>query len=243
MISNTTNQSEVDCKLGYVCLLRLSGPPAVTLTKKLKYKNRLLLRCIHHFISDLIDNMDHMRISGIETSSVIQIRSNSSFSMYALGIGSICMLKGNFNRIVFFYQNPVKSVGRASSYKSQDEGSSPSVAKTFHIVCCRSRRAPGSSTGLIQMKSSMTFVRANRFIERMIIWKKNLHPVVILGMCTKLHMFKSQFSCIQVYTGCKLNRHRCCSDQLQIYFCICANLLLVYFGHLNAQQTYTHMQM
>ena len=33
---------------------------------------RLLLRCIHHFKSDLIINhMDHMRISGTETSSVI----------------------------------------------------------------------------------------------------------------------------------------------------------------------------
>ena len=36
-----------------------------------EYKKRLLLRCIHHFISDLIYNMDHMRISGTEPSSVI----------------------------------------------------------------------------------------------------------------------------------------------------------------------------
>ena len=35
------------------------------------YKKRLLLRCIHHFKSDLIYNMDHMRISGTEPSSVI----------------------------------------------------------------------------------------------------------------------------------------------------------------------------
>ena len=34
-------------------------------------KKRLLLRCIHHFKSDLIHNMDHMRISGTEPSSVI----------------------------------------------------------------------------------------------------------------------------------------------------------------------------
>ena len=39
--------------------------------KKLNYKKRLLLRCIHHFKSDLIYNMDHMRISGNEPSSVI----------------------------------------------------------------------------------------------------------------------------------------------------------------------------
>ena len=32
----------------------------------MKYKKRLLLRCIHHFKSDLINNMDHMRISGTE---------------------------------------------------------------------------------------------------------------------------------------------------------------------------------
>ena len=35
-----------------------------------KYEKRLLLRCIHHFKSDLINNMDHMRISGNEPSSV-----------------------------------------------------------------------------------------------------------------------------------------------------------------------------
>ena len=29
-----------------------------------KYKKRLLLRCIHHFKSDLINNMDHMHIPG-----------------------------------------------------------------------------------------------------------------------------------------------------------------------------------
>ena len=31
----------------------------------------LLLRCLHHFESDLINNMDHMRISGTQPSSVI----------------------------------------------------------------------------------------------------------------------------------------------------------------------------
>ena len=37
----------------------------------LEYKKRLLLRCKRHFKSDSINNMDHMRISGIEPSSVI----------------------------------------------------------------------------------------------------------------------------------------------------------------------------
>ena len=36
-----------------------------------KYKKRLLLRCVQHFKSDLINNVDHMRISGTEPSSVI----------------------------------------------------------------------------------------------------------------------------------------------------------------------------
>ena len=36
-----------------------------------EYKKRLLLRCMHHFKSDLINIMDHMRISGTEPSSVV----------------------------------------------------------------------------------------------------------------------------------------------------------------------------
>ena len=30
----------------------------------IEYEKRLLLICIHHFDSDVINNMDHMRISG-----------------------------------------------------------------------------------------------------------------------------------------------------------------------------------
>ena len=51
---------------------------AVRLSNKLlgqgyvkEYKKRLLQRCIHHFLSDIINNVDHMRISGTEPSSVI----------------------------------------------------------------------------------------------------------------------------------------------------------------------------
>ena len=36
-----------------------------------KYKKRLLFWCLPHFISDIINNMDNMRISGIEHSLVI----------------------------------------------------------------------------------------------------------------------------------------------------------------------------
>ena len=71
MLSNATNQPKSTVELGYMCPRGLIGPPAVTLTKYLKCKKRLLLRCIHHFLSDLINNMDHMRISGTEPSSVI----------------------------------------------------------------------------------------------------------------------------------------------------------------------------
>ena len=42
-----------------------------TVTCNSEYEQRLLLRYIHHFKSDLINDMDHMRISGTEPSSVI----------------------------------------------------------------------------------------------------------------------------------------------------------------------------
>ena len=70
MLSNRYESTEVD--LGCMCPQRLSGPPAVTLTKWvkwLKYKKRS--RCIHHFKSDFINNMDHMHIWVTEPSSVI----------------------------------------------------------------------------------------------------------------------------------------------------------------------------
>ena len=40
-------------------------------SKTIMFKKRLLLRCIHHFKLDLINNMDRMRISGTEPSPVI----------------------------------------------------------------------------------------------------------------------------------------------------------------------------
>ena len=47
----------------------------------LKYRQILLLRCKHHFKSDLINNMEHMRISGTESSSVI-LSQKSSFKSW-----------------------------------------------------------------------------------------------------------------------------------------------------------------
>ena len=37
------------------------------------YRKIILLRCLHHFKSDLINNMDHMCISGTEPSSVVLV--------------------------------------------------------------------------------------------------------------------------------------------------------------------------
>ena len=54
--------TEVDVELGYMCPRGLTGPPAVTLIKCLKYKKRIPLRCIYHFKSDLINNMDHNNV-------------------------------------------------------------------------------------------------------------------------------------------------------------------------------------
>ena len=46
----------------------------------MKYKKRLLLRCIYHFESDLINKIDLMRISGTKPSSVI-LRQKSIFKI------------------------------------------------------------------------------------------------------------------------------------------------------------------
>ena len=44
-----------------------------------KYQKRLLLRWIHHFKSDLINNMDNMRISDTEPSLVIRNKTKKFF--------------------------------------------------------------------------------------------------------------------------------------------------------------------
>ena len=96
MLSNATNQPKSTLELGYMCPRGLSGPPSVTLTKYLKYKKRLLLSCIHHFKSDLIYMMDHMRISGTEPSSVI--------------LSQKCIFK-NWKEMSQTYQNRLKLKG------------------------------------------------------------------------------------------------------------------------------------
>ena len=51
--------------------LRQGAVRSETSALLLNIKKRLLPRCLHHFNSDLINNMDHLHISGTEPSSVI----------------------------------------------------------------------------------------------------------------------------------------------------------------------------
>ena len=56
--------------------------------------------------------------------------------------------------------SPASSVGRASDFESKGWGFESHCGKgIFHFVFCRFRRAPGRSTGPMQMKSSMTSIR------------------------------------------------------------------------------------
>ena len=59
----------------------------------LKFKKRLLLRCtcIYHFSSDLINNMDHMRISQTEPDKVhICVVGNIMSNMFLKSIKFLC---------------------------------------------------------------------------------------------------------------------------------------------------------
>ena len=75
-----------------------------------------------------------------------------------ISIGSTCMYmyKGHLNRA-----RPCSSVGCASDFKFNGYGFESHYVTLFffHFVFCRFRHAPGRSTGPIQMKSSMTFIR------------------------------------------------------------------------------------
>ena len=61
----------------HYCSFLLNSLPEISILSimiiksDLNIKKRLILRCIHHFNTDLIDNIDHMRISVNEPSSVI----------------------------------------------------------------------------------------------------------------------------------------------------------------------------
>ena len=49
MLVNAIKQSKTIVEHGYMCLLRLSRPSSVKITKDVKYKKILLLICIHNF--------------------------------------------------------------------------------------------------------------------------------------------------------------------------------------------------
>ena len=51
-----------------ICKHTLSSGIFVLKQSYCKYRKRLLLRCIHHFKSELINNIGHVRISGTEPS-------------------------------------------------------------------------------------------------------------------------------------------------------------------------------
>ena len=58
------------------------------------------------------------------------------------------------------HQARLAQSGRASDFESKGCGfESHSGQGIFHFVFCRFRRAPGRSTGPMQMKSSMTSIR------------------------------------------------------------------------------------
>ena len=71
MLSKRYKSTEVDC----ITWLHVpSGTPWSSSSdthQVVEIKKRLLLRCIHHFKLDSMNSMDHMRISGIEPSSLI----------------------------------------------------------------------------------------------------------------------------------------------------------------------------
>ena len=62
---------EENIKMTYVMSVSCKNEKRDLFHKGLKYKKRLLPRCMHHLKSDWINNMDHIHISGTEPSLVI----------------------------------------------------------------------------------------------------------------------------------------------------------------------------
>ena len=76
------------------------------------------------------------------------------------------MYKGHSNSTAFIKARVAQSV-KNQARNLKVVGSSPNADKNFSFFVLFF--APDRSTGHIQMKSSMTFIRGNRCIERMII--------------------------------------------------------------------------
>ena len=75
--------------------------------------------------------------------------------------------KYHFNKTAFIKARVAQSVEHQAR-NLKDVGWSLTVGKNFHFVFCRFRRASGRSTGPIQ-KITLTFIRGNRCIDRIII--------------------------------------------------------------------------
>ena len=70
MISKRYESTEVDRRTWLLMPSETLWSTSSDTHQVVENKKRLLLRCIHHFKSDLINDMDHMSISGTEPSSV-----------------------------------------------------------------------------------------------------------------------------------------------------------------------------
>ena len=81
-----------------------------------------------------------------------------TYTNVCIGIGSTCVFKVNFNKTVIIKSRLAQLVEH-QALSPEVVGLTPKVSKTFSFVFCRFRRASDRSTGPIQMKSSMTFIR------------------------------------------------------------------------------------
>ena len=68
MVSKRHESTEVDRKTWLYVLSVTLWSTSRNTHQVVEIQKRLLLRWIHHFKSDLINNMDHMRISGTDLS-------------------------------------------------------------------------------------------------------------------------------------------------------------------------------
>ena len=99
-------KSEVQNNKSNTYLIELLG---ICRYRMMGYKKRLLLRCLHHFKSDLINKMDHMHISGTESSSVSLSAKQSSLKSWRL-MPKICRNKLKPKRMVLLTQKITISI-------------------------------------------------------------------------------------------------------------------------------------
>ena len=91
---NATNQSNSTVELVYMRPRGLTRPPAVTLTKLLKYKKRLLPRCLHHFRLDLINNVN-LWPNSYYSHTVVEVQPRDRYSLLRMNFFRTNHLKVN----------------------------------------------------------------------------------------------------------------------------------------------------